>query len=129
MAGDPIANLATDDGRRFRVVAALSGTKRVATWHGQVSVDAAGATALHLIYDGSASRSVNHSVWVYNFAARGWERFGSTTVSTSDRSFSWSTTTPATYVSSTGLARMRVHTTSSDKHTARADLMRFVVEY
>ena len=55
--------------------------------------------------------------------------YGPASQGTSDRTVTWSTTTPARFVSSTGEVRLDVKATRSKSFATRVDLTRFTVTY
>jgi hypothetical protein len=125
--GDPVSNLSGNDATYFRVNAAKASGKYVANWYGQATITQASPTQLVIDYDGSNTRSVTQTLYVYNFQTASWNSVASSTVSTADQPFTWSTTTPASYVSASGQLRLRVYGKAGGAFTSRGDLMQFTV--
>ncbi len=88
-----------------------------------------GVTKLTLTYQGSESRSLSQTLYAYDFGAATWRQIASATVSTTEQTFTWTTASPAPYVSSTGEVRLRVNGSSPYVFTAAGDLMQFTVQY
>lgn len=129
-AGDPVANLSGDDAAYHKVDSVRSGSKEIADWYAAASIDVSGVTRLTATYDGSYSKTATQTLKVFNFSAGSWEDFSLASVSTSDQTFMWSTTTPGDYISSLGEVRLRMSAERSKRSfTARGDLVRFSAEY
>ena len=126
--GDPVSNLATDDGVYYRVTAAkVKKTKYVANWYGQATASGT-ASKLTVNYDGASSISTNQTLYVYNFSTSSWQQVASGTGTATDATATWSTTSPSAYLSSTGAIRLRVYQTGGQAFQSRGDLISFTVQ-
>ena len=126
--GDPVSNLATDDGVDYRVTAAkVNKSKYQANWYGQATASGS-ATRLSVTYDGASSVSTNQTLYVYDFATSSWQQIASGTSTATDQSFTWSTSSPSAYLSSSGAMRLRVNQTASQSFQSRGDLISFTVQ-
>jgi hypothetical protein len=127
-AGDPLGAMASDDATPYRVNAVKQSKKYVTDWYASTSV-APGATRLTLTYDGSTSATASQTLYVYRWSTSSWVQVDTRSVGTTDVTIMWPTTSPSTYVSSSGVVRVRVATTGSAAHAVRVDLVRCALEY
>ena len=126
--GDPVSNLASDDGVYYRVAAArVNSNKYAANWYGQATASGS-ASSLTVTYDGASSASTSQTVYVYDFATSSWQQIASSTSSSADRSFTWTTGSPAAYRSSSGAMRLRVYQSAGQSFQSRGDLVSFAVQ-
>lgn len=124
-----VASLATSDNTRMTVTAAKTGTNYWTDWYGEV-VLAHPPVSLTVTYEGSFSVSRTQTLHVWNWSTSAWNQVNSATVSTTDAVKTWTTPTPANYVSPAGVVRVRVlgnNRTSS--YTCRGDQMKFDYTY
>jgi beta-lactamase superfamily II metal-dependent hydrolase len=124
-----VSNLAANDASRMTVTSAKSGTTYLTNWYGSATL-AHPPTKLTVTYDGNYSVSRTQTLYLYNFSTSAWTQINSGTVSTSDVTKTWTTTTPAAYVSATSEVRLRVAAnTRTSSYTCRADYLAFTYEY
>jgi hypothetical protein len=132
-----VSRLYTNNGVRVEITAA-SGSPHAAELHPFAYITAAEQSTLSKLtvnFDAgvsSSSASISFRVCRWDGAACIWETVASYgTGRTSDRSFTWTTTTPAAYVSSSGEIRVSIRGTrsSSSSFRTRADWVRFRIEY
>lgn len=124
-----VANLAANDASRMTVTAAKSGTTYLTNWYGSATL-AYTPTNLTVTYDGNYSVSRTQVLYIYNFTTAAWVQINSGTVSTSDVTKTWTTTTPAAYVSSTREVRLRVAAnTRTSTYTCKPDYLAFTYQY
>lgn len=124
-----VASLAASDNTKMTVTSAKTGSNWWTDWYGEV-VLAHPPTSLTVTYEGSYSVSRTQKLYVWNWSTSAWDQVNSATVSTTDAVKTWTTATPANYVSPAGVARFRVlgnNRTSS--YTCRADHMKFDYTY
>lgn len=124
-----VASLAASDNTKMTVTAAKTGTNWWTDWYGQ-AVLAHPPTSLTITYEGSFSVSRTQKLYAWNWSTGAWDQVNSATVSTTDATKTWTTTTPGNYVSPAGEVRCRVlgnNRTSS--YTCRADLLKFAYTY
>jgi serine protease AprX len=132
-----VSRLYTNDGSRVEINSA-SGSPRVSELQPYATITAAELATLSKLtvnFDGGVSStgaSLSFRVCRWNGGSTcTWETVASYgTGSTSDRSFTWTTTTPAAYVSPSGELRVSVRgTRSSSSFRTRTDWIRFTIEY
>ena len=130
-----VSRLYADDGSRLEISAAKSGSSYAADLYARASMTPAERSALSRLtidYNGSDSSSgAALTLQVYDFATGTWAVVdGPRTGVTTDRSFTWSTSSsPADYVSSAGEVRFRVRGTDASSFRTRTDLVRFTIGY
>jgi serine protease AprX len=133
-----LSRLLVNDGSRVEVNATTSGSPRVAELqpYATIAEAAAGLDKLTVNFDAgvsSSSASLSFRVCRRNAdSSCTWETVRSYgTGSTSDRSYTWTTPSPAAYVSSSGEIRVSVRGTrsSSSSFRTRTDWIRFTVEH
>lgn len=130
--GSPVSNLDSRNNIYYGVASRKQGRSHVVDWYGQATVTETNVQELTLTYEGQYTRAVTQRLYVFNFSTGVWEAIlPATTVSALDQSFTWSTITPASYISSTtDGVRMRVSgTTTGGSYACWGDLMSFTVEY
>jgi hypothetical protein len=121
--------LSASDDVYYQVNSAKQGKKHVVDWYGEAAIDVAGVRKLTTTYEGSYTRQVTQTLYVFNFSTGTWEQVASASVSTTDQTFTWSTTSPAAYISPIGQVRLRVVDNSGASFACKGDFVRFTVEY
>jgi serine protease AprX len=133
-----LSRLFSNDGQRVEVTSTTSGSPRVAELHPYTAIAEAVSSLdkLTVNFDAgvsSSSASLSFRVCRWNADSTcSWETVRSySTGSTSDRSYTWTTASPAAYVSSSGEIRVSVRGTrsSSSSFRTRTDWIRFTIEY
>ncbi|MDP8956555.1 MAG: N-acetylmuramoyl-L-alanine amidase [Actinomycetota bacterium] len=124
-----VADLASNDDAYYSVTSVQPRSLHVADWYGVGTIDVAGVKRLTLTYTGSATSSVSQYLYAYNFSNRAWQKVSSATLSTTERTFSWSTTNPRPFISGSGESRFRVRSTDDASFTSNGDVMQFRVDY
>jgi hypothetical protein len=130
-----VSRLYEDDSSRLELSSAFSGGSYVTELRPTTKISPAQQGSLRKLtveYDGHlTSSSASQTVRVWNFGTGAWQTVsGPTTGITSDRRITWSnTSSPKSYVSSTGEIRLSVLSRrSGGSFRARTDLVRFTVE-
>jgi beta-lactamase superfamily II metal-dependent hydrolase len=125
-----VSRLAANDASRVSISAGVESGAYVTDWYGSVTL-AHPPLNLSITYDGNFTISRTQYLYIYNFSTSAWTQINSGTVSTSDVTKTWSTTSPSAYVSSTREVRLRVRgsTNSSSSYTCRGDYMSFGYDY
>jgi hypothetical protein len=133
-----LSRLFSNDGQRVEVTSTTSGSPRVSELQPYAAI-AEGASSLDKLtvnFDAgvsSSGASLSFRVCKRNAdSSCSWETVRSYgTGSTSDRSHTWTTTSPAAYVSASGEMRVSVRGTrsSSSSFRTRTDWIRFTIEY
>ncbi len=127
-AGD-VTRLAADDAVRVSVSAGVTGGKYLTDWYGSVTL-AHPPLNLNVTYDGNYTVSRTQTLYLWNWTTSAWVQVNSGTVSTTDATTTWSTTSPGAYVSATREVRLRVATnTRNSSFTCRGDYMAFNYDY
>ena len=126
-----VANLAANDSSYLVITAKKVGSTRYVDWYSSVTIAEAPAsiTKLTITFDGKLSASLTQTLHIYNFSTSSWTQIDSRTVGTSDVTVSWNTTSPASYISSTGQIRLRQYVTRSSNFTSSSDFSQFTVEF
>lgn len=123
------ARLAVSDNSRMTVTAAKVGSNYWTDWYGEATL-AHPAVELTVTYEGNNSVSRTQTLHLWNWTTSAWVQVDQATVSTSDVTRTWTTTTPGAYVSPAGVVRCRVlANTRTSSYTCRADYMAFGYKY
>lgn len=121
--------LGADDALRVSISAGVSSNKYLTDWYGSVTLDHP-PLDLAITYDGNYTVSRTQTLWLWNWTTSAWVQIDQATVSTTDVTRTWSTGSPAAYVSATREVRLRVSTNSrNSSFTCRGDYMAFNYDY
>ncbi len=124
-----VTSLASNDAVWVSVSAGIENSKYVTDWYGSVFLSG-NPTNLAVTYDGNYTVSRTQTLYVWNWTTSAWVQVTSGTVSTSDVTQSWTTASPAAYVSPTREVRLRVRSnTRNSSFTCRGDYMAFTYDY
>lgn len=125
-----VTRLAANDASRVSVSAGVESGLYVTDWYGTVTL-AHPPLNLSVTYDGNYTVSRTSYLYLWNWTTSTWVQIDAATVSTSDVTRTWSTTSPSAYVSATREVRMRVRgsTRSTGSYTCRGDYMAFGYDY
>lgn len=124
------SSLATNNAAYYRVNSTTSGTRKT-DWYGSVTIsqDKSSISKLIVNYDGRIQLSKIQVLYLYNFTTSAWVQIDSRTVSSSDISISYETSSPADYISSGGEIRLRVYTSGgSTNYSSSGDFMQFTLQ-
>ena len=126
-----VSNLAANDASYLVINAAKQGKNYLVDWYSAVTIaEAPGSvTKLTLTFDGKLSASLTQVLYVYNWSTSTWTQIDSRTVGTTDTTVSWNTTSPANYISGTGVIRLRQYVTRTSTYSSSTDFVRFNIEY
>jgi subtilisin len=135
IASGSATNLKSNDGSYLNIRSArISSRTQTSDWNTKTSiapVDPSKVTSVTITYDGRYSTSqVTQKLYIYECTA-GWVQIDSRTVSTKDTQITWSTLTPAKYISAAGEISLRVYAikSTSSQFTAYADYAAFTIKY
>ncbi len=122
--------LAVNDAVRVSVGAGVESSAYVTDWYGYAFLDHPPLN-LTVTYDGNFTVSRTQYLYLWNWATSVWDQINSGTVSTTDVTKTWSTSTPANYVSASREVRFRVRgsTRAAGSYTCRGDYMAFEYDY
>lgn len=123
-------NLATNNSSYYVVNSTTTSTRKL-DWYGSVKITQPGSSVskLTINYDGKNSASKTQVLYLYNWITSAWAQIDSRTVSTTDITVTYTTTSPAVYISSLGEIRLRVYSTGgTSNYTCSGDWMQFTVE-
>ncbi len=128
-----LSRLFSDDGSRLEINSA-SGSPRVASFYASATIAAGQLPTLQRLqvdYNGNATGgNTSVSVRIWNWSTSTWVTIDGPVVgATSDRSATWSTSSPGAYVSPGGEVRVNVRGTRSSSFRLRTDLIRYTIEY
>lgn len=122
-------NLATNNNTGYLTVNSTTAKNRICDWYGSFTGVPVTTTKLTFTYDGKYSRSQTQTLYLYNWNISGWVQTDLRTVSTKDVTITWSTSSPAAFVSPGGEVKLRVYSTSNSKNfTCYGDYMQLAVE-
>ena len=124
------SSLTTNNAQYYVVNSTTSGTRKT-DWYGNSSIsqNPASVVKLTIAYDGKFSRTVTQTLHLYNWSTSSWVQVNSRSVSISDVSTTYSTTSPSSFISTEGNIRLRVLGTGTNKNfTGSGDFMQFSVE-
>jgi serine protease AprX len=133
-----LSRLFSNDGQRVEVTSTTSGSPRVSELQPYVAIAESASTLEKLTVNFDAGVSSSGASLSFRVCKRNadssctWETVRSYgTGSTSDRSHTWTTTSPGAYVSPSGEIRVSVRGTrnSSSSFRTRTDWIRFTIEY
>jgi hypothetical protein len=124
-----VTRLAADDASRVSIAAGIESKKYVTDWYGSVTL-AHPPLNLGITYDGNYTVSRTQTLHLWNWSTSAWVQIDSYSVGTSDVTRTWSTTSPANYVSASREVRLRVRSnTRSGSFTCRGDYMAFSYDH
>jgi beta-lactamase superfamily II metal-dependent hydrolase len=124
-----VTRLAADDAVRVSISAGVDGGKYLTDWYGSVTLNHP-PTQLTITYDGNYTISRTQTLYLWNWGTAAWVQVDQASVSTSDVTRSWTTTSPASYVSATKEVRLRVASNKrNNSFTCRGDYMAFTYDY
>jgi hypothetical protein len=127
------ASLAANDETDLSVNSAKVSTSQTIDWYSSTTITVAKAkvTALSVTYDGSYATTQTQNLYLYNWATGNMDLINSQSIGTTDKTITWTTNTPANYISSAGEIRLRVYATqkTSTSFTCKADYASFTITY
>jgi beta-lactamase superfamily II metal-dependent hydrolase len=124
-----VTRLAADDAVRVSISAGVDGGKYLTDWYGSVTLNHP-PTALTITYDGNYTVSRTQTLYLWNWGTSAWVQVDQASVSTSDVTRTWSTTSPSAYVSASLEVRLRVASNKrNNSFTCRGDYMAFTYDY
>ncbi|MDP2207964.1 MAG: fibronectin type III domain-containing protein [Bacteroidota bacterium] len=124
------SNLATNNASYYVLNSTTTGT-RITDWYGSVTIAQvpSSISKLTVTYDGKYSRTTTQTLHLYNWATSAWAQIDSRSVGTSDVTVTNVQVSPANYISTSGVIRLRVYGTGGTKnYTCSGDFMQFVVD-
>ncbi|HEY3182617.1 MAG TPA: S8 family serine peptidase [Gaiellaceae bacterium] len=127
-----LGSLASDDGSRYQVTAAWSGSQYVSDFYASVTLTApqrATLSELDVDYDVSCTANASLALRVWNWQTSTWQKVDGWTCGTYDIYSWWVSTSPAAYVSASGEVRFGVRATRGGPFRTRTDLVSFTVTY
>ena len=123
------ANLAADDASYLRVNAAKSGSKYYTNWYGTTTI-AETPTELTITYNGKYSTSRTQTLYLYNFSSSSWTQINSGSVGTTDVTKTYTTASPANFISASGEIRVRVSANSRNStYSCYGDYVAYTIKY
>ena len=123
-------NLATNNASYYVLNSTTIGT-RITDWYGSVTISQvpSSISKLTVTYDGKYSRTTTQTLHLYNWITSAWVQIDSRSVGTSDVTVTNVQISPANYISTSGVIRLRVLGTGGTKnYTCSGDFMQFTVE-
>lgn len=128
-----LSRLFADDSQRVQIAAKKSGSRYVSDLYASFqAVRPSKLAKLRVDYDGDlTTSSTSVRLLVYDWTTSSWATiYSSGSAWTSDRTLTWSTTnSPAHFVSSSGVVRVRLRAKSAAPMRTRTDLMHLTLRY
>ncbi|MEM3550057.1 MAG: S8 family serine peptidase [Candidatus Bathyarchaeia archaeon] len=123
-------SLFNDDSVYLGVKSARVGFTQVIDWYAYVKINEnpSKITNLTITYDGKYSVSRTQRLYIYDFTSNSWRQIDSRTIGTSDTKITWSTTSPASYISTNGEIRLRVYTSAISSFVCYADFASYTIK-
>jgi subtilisin len=125
--------LSASDDQDLAVKSAKVSTSQTIDWYSTTKINEAPSkvNSLTITYEGSYTSSKSQTLYLYNFASKTWQSINTQTVSTSDRTITYSSNTPANYISATGDIQLRTYATqrTSTSFTCNADYTQISIKY
>jgi subtilisin len=125
--------LSASDDQDLAVKSAKVSTSQTIDWYSTTKIDVATSTvnSLSITYEGSYTSSKSQTLYLYNFATNKWQSIDAKTVSTTDVPITYSTNTPANYISTNGDIQLRTYATqrTSTSFTCNADYTQISIKY
>lgn len=129
LATGDVTRLQVSDDSRIGVSAGSSSGSYWTDWYASAFL-AHPPLNLTVTFEGSFTVSRTQTLYVYNWSTASWTQVNSATVSTTDVTKTWSTTTPAAYVGPSREVRFRVAgNTRTSTYTSRGDFLKFEYDY
>ena len=99
-----VTSLSSNDNVDLSIKSSKSGNYYIIDWNITTKIDGSPSIVkkLTIMYDGSYSKSESQTLYLYNFVTNQWQSISSRTVSTSDVTITYTTNTPANFISSSG---------------------------
>jgi subtilisin len=132
-SSDSPTALAANDKTDYTVKSAKVSTSQTIDWYSttKITQTPSTVTSLTITYDGSYSTSRTQTLYIYNYATSQWQSINSQNIGTTDVTITYSTQTPANYISTQGEILLRTYasqrTTSS--FNCNADFTQITVKY
>ena len=102
-------------------------------WFSNTKIDVVPSSvqSLTITYDGSFSKSQSQTLYLYNFASKTWQSIKTQTVGTSDATITYTTNTPANYISAQGDIQLRTYATqrTTTSFTCNSDYTQISIKY
>jgi hypothetical protein len=122
-------NLGADDGSYLSVNAVKSNKKFYTDWCGQTAI-AEMPMELTITYNGRYSTSRTQTLYLYNFSTSAWTQINLANVGTTDATKTYTTTSPADFLSATGEIRVRVAASANNRtYSCHADYLAYTIKY
>ena len=123
-------NLSTNNSSYYVVNSTTTSTRKT-DWYGSVKITqpASSVSKLTINYDGKNSASKTQVLYLYNWSTLAWVQIDSRTVSITDITVTYTSTSPANYISSSGEIRLRVYSSGGNSnYTCSGDWIQFTIE-
>jgi subtilisin len=125
--------LSASDDQDLAVKSAKVSTSQTIDWYSTTKINEAPSkvNSLTIIYEGSYTSSKSQTLYLYNFVTSKWQSIDAQTVSTTDKRITYTTNTPANFISASGEIQLRTYATqrTSTSFTCNADFTQISVKY
>jgi subtilisin len=124
---------ASDDQDLAVKSAKVSTTYQTIDWYSTTKINEVPSkvNSLTITYEGSYTSSKSQTLYLYNFVTSKWQSIDAQTVSTTDKPITYTTNTPANFISASGEIQLRTYATqrTSTSFTCNADFTQISVKY
>jgi subtilisin family serine protease len=128
-----VESLYDNDNLDLAVKSAKVKTSQTIDWYSTTKTGLAPATvtSLTITYESSYSQSKTQTLYLYNFVSNKWASIRTQTVGTTDATITYTTNTPASYISAQGDIQLRTYATqkTSTSFTCNADYTQISIKY
>jgi subtilisin len=125
--------LSASDDQDLAVKSAKVSTSQTIDWYSTTKINEAPSkvNSLTIIYEGSYTSSKSQTLYLYNFVTSKWQSIDAQTVSTTDKRITYTTNTPANFISASGEIQLRTYATqrTSTSFTCNADYTQISIKY
>ena len=128
-----VSSLFTSNNVDLAVKSAKVGTYQTIDWYSTTIINEAPSTvnSLTITYEGSYTKSKSQTLYLHNFVSGNWDPIKTQTVGTSDTTITYTTNSPANYISANREVQLRTYATqiTSTSFTCNADYTQISIKY
>lgn len=124
-----VDDLGSDDGITFDVASKRQGRRYLVDWYASTTIDVTGVDELEIDLRRFYTGAVTETLYVYNFSAGSWQQVSSGSGPTIETPFTFASTIPGAYISTSNEIRFRIRAAGDASFTCGADRLLFKVKY
>jgi subtilisin len=128
-----VTSLSANDNSDLVVKSAKVSASQTIDWYSTTTTGLAPASvnSLTIKYDGSYSKSLSQTLYLYNFVSGKWDSIKAQTVGTTDTTITYTPNTPANYISAQGDIQLRTYATqrTTTSFNCNADYTQITIKY